>query len=239
MKLMLIGCEYAGTTTLALAVNNWAKKALGRDFGIIHDHWKIPHISGHEPTEKSQFLTEMEQQQILALSPRLKQWIQRHCLSYHTPSVPNDRNVMNVGHVFDDSIYGSLYFGYQYFEYKRPITHVDRSNFIRHLETQVTKNAPETVLVLLRASPDVIRRRMKEKPHPGGVLQEKDIESVLDSFQYEFSQTMFEHKFYIDTSTSTMHETLAEFVDKIEPHLTESDRSRMGLRQMSICNGTG
>lgn len=234
MKLMLIGCEYSGTTTLALAVNNWAKKALGRDFGIIHDHWKIPHISGHEPTESSLFLTEMEQQQILALSPRIKQSTQRHSLSYHTPSVPNDRNVMNVGHMFDDSIYGSLYF-----EYERLISHADRSNFIRHLETQVIKNAPETVLVLLRASPDIIRRRMKEKPHPRGVLLEKDIESVLDSFQYEFSHTMFEHKFDIDTSTSTMDEILAEFVDKIEPHLTESDRSRMAVRQMRICDGTG
>ena len=234
MKLMLIGCEYSGTTTLALAVNNWAKKALGRDFGIIHDHWKIPHISGHEPTENALFLTEMEQQQILALSPRIKQSIQRHSLSYHTPSVPNDRNVMNVGHMFDDSIYGSLYF-----EYERLIGHEDRSNFIRHLETQVIKNAPETVLVLLRASPDIIRRRMKEKPHPRGVLQEKDIEFVLDSFQYEFSHTMFEHKVDIDTSTSTMDEILAEFVDKIEPHLTESDRSRMAVRQMRICDGTG
>lgn len=234
MKLMLIGCEYSGTTTLALAINNWAQKTLGRDFGIIHDHWKIPHISGHDPTESSLFLTEVEQQQILALSPRLKQSIQRHSLSYHTPSVPNDRNVMNVGHMFDDSIYGALYF-----EYERLIGDVDRSNFIRHLETQMIKNAPETVLVLLRASPDVIRRRMKEKPHPRGVLHEKDIESVLDSFQYEFRHTMFEHKFDIDTSTSTMDETLAEFVGKIEPHLTENDRSRMAVRQMRICNGIG
>lgn len=227
MKLILIGCEYAGTTTLARAINEWSREAMGRDFGIIHDHWKIPHTSGHEPTDTSHFLTDKEQQQVLALSPKLKEMTQRHSLYYHTPSEPNDVNVMLVGYVFDDSIYGPLYF-----EYGRPIDPEDRGVVIRHVERALLKNAPETALVLVTAESDVIRRRMRESPHPSGVLQEKDVELVFDRFQYEFRHTLFEKKLVLDTSTATVEDTLAEFVEKVEPYLTESDRSRMVLRRL-------
>ena len=73
MKLILIGCEYSGTTTLALAINEWMKETSGTDFRLIHDHWKIPHTSGHLPTVTSHFLTTEEQAQILALTPKLKE----------------------------------------------------------------------------------------------------------------------------------------------------------------------
>ena len=42
MYLILIGCEYAGTTTLAHAVNDWSKRSLGTEFKLIHDHYKLP-----------------------------------------------------------------------------------------------------------------------------------------------------------------------------------------------------
>ena len=169
--------------------------------------------------------TQQERQQVLALSPKLKEMTQRHSLYYHTPSERNDANAMLVGYVFDDSIYGPLYF-----EYGRPTDPEDRSVVIRHVERALLKNSPESVLVLVRAEAEVIRRRMREGRHPGGVLQEKDIELVLDRFQYEFRHTLFEKKLALDTSTASVEETLAEFVERVEPHLTESDRSRMVLR---------
>ena len=103
---------------------------------------------------------------------------------------------------------------------------------IRHVERALLKNAPETALVLVTAESDVIRRRMRESPHPSGVLQEKDVELVLDRFQYEFRHTLFEKKLVLDTSTATVEDTLAEFVEKVEPYLTERDRSRMVLRRL-------
>ena len=62
MKLILAGCEYSGTTTIANALYDWAERALGANFRIIHDHWKIPHTSGHSPTDEVHFLTEEEYQ---------------------------------------------------------------------------------------------------------------------------------------------------------------------------------
>ena len=227
MKLLLIGCEYSGTTTLSRAINDWSQETLGRDFGIIHDHWKIPHTSGHEPTDTSHFLTDEEQDQVMALSPKLKEMTQQHSLYYHTPSERNDVNTLVVGYVFDDTIYGPLYF-----EYGKPVDPEDRSVVIRHVEAAMLKNAPETVLVLVKATADVIRRRMRESPHHRGVLQEKDVELVLERFEYAFRHTLIGKKFVLDTSRATVEETLAEFVDNVQPHLTDSDRSRMLLRQL-------
>ena len=44
MRLILVGCEYSGTSTLGYHISRWAKEALGDDFGF-HDHWQIPHVS--------------------------------------------------------------------------------------------------------------------------------------------------------------------------------------------------
>ena len=226
MKLILIGCEYSGTTTLALAINDWLRNETGADFRIIHDHWKIPHTSGHAPTDTAHFLTDGEMDQVMALSPKLKEMTQRHSLYYHTPSGSDDNNTMVVGYHFDDGIYGPLYY-----EYGRPIDPEDRSVVGRHVEYALLKNAPETVLVLVKASPEVIRRRMTESPHHRAVLREEDVDHVLERFDYEFKHTLISKNLTLDTSTATVEETMAEFAEKIQPFLTASDRSRMMLHR--------
>ncbi len=47
MRVILVGCEYVGTTTLAHAIDDWLETNMGVRFSLIHDHWKIPHTSGH------------------------------------------------------------------------------------------------------------------------------------------------------------------------------------------------
>ena len=47
MRVIIIGCEYAGTTTLAYGVSDWAKRTIGDGFELVHDHWKIPHTINH------------------------------------------------------------------------------------------------------------------------------------------------------------------------------------------------
>ena len=226
MKLIIIGCEYTGTTTLASAVNDWLKEQTGTDFRIIHDHWKLPDTSGHLPFDTSHFLDEEEQASILGLSPKLKEMTQRHSLYYHMPRGQSDANLILVGYVFDDSIYGA-----HYFEYGRPIDPEDRRIVIRHVEHGFLEAAPETVLVLLKADADVIRRRMRETPHATGVLQEQDIEFIQGRFDEEFRASLFSRKFILDTSSATVEETMAEFAEGIQPHLSEVDRSRILARQ--------
>ena len=61
----------------------------------------------------------------------------------------------------------------------------DRQVIGRHLELRFMKHAPDTVLVHVKASPEVIRRRMKESPHKHPLVQEKDVEHVLERFEEE------------------------------------------------------
>ena len=52
MRLILMGCEYVGTTTLSRQIIKWVKANLGDEFGF-HDHWKLPHVSHPNITEGS------------------------------------------------------------------------------------------------------------------------------------------------------------------------------------------
>jgi Ca2+-binding EF-hand superfamily protein len=89
------------------------------------------------------------------------------------------------------------------------------------------KKAPDTVLVMLKASPQVIAERMKSDPHEHGLLQEKDIEHVLDRFDREFLESTIRYKFVIDTTDNTEGDTFQQFVEKMYPHLGPTDRLRM------------
>ncbi len=222
MKLILVGCEYSGTTTLALGINSWLKELTGSGFRLIHDHWKIPHTSGHLPEDTDNFLTTEEQAQVMALSPKLKEMHQRHSLYYHTPNHPSDENKMLIGYTVDDAVYGRMYF-----EYGRPTDGQDRRIVAPQVEKTMLSHEPETVMVLLRADPDAIRSRMKHDPHDNGVLQEEDIEHAVERFDEEFKYSLVQKKLTLDTTSSTPEDTLAEFAEKIEPYLTDVDRSRI------------
>ena len=87
--------------------------------------------------------------------------------------------------------------------------------------------APDTVLVLVKASPEVIARRMRENPHREGLLQEKDIEHVLEAFEEEYERSFIRRRFVLDTSTATIDETLAEFVEKYQPFFSNADLLRL------------
>ena len=222
MKLILVGCEYSGTTTLALGINAWLKELTGSGFRLIHDHWKIPHTSGHLPEDTDNFLTPEEQAQVMALSPKLKEMHQRHSLYYHTPNQPSDENKMLIGYTVDDAVYGQMYFGYG-----RPTDRQERRIVAPQVEKTMLSHEPEAVMVLLRADPDVILQRMKNDPHDAGVLQEGDIGYAVERFDEEFKYSLVQKKLTLDTTSSTPEDTLAEFAEKIEPYLTDVDRSRI------------
>ena len=234
MKIILIGCEYSGTTTLAKAVFKWGEEEMGTEFGLFHDRWKLPHTSGHTPEDEASRLTDDERDQVLALSPKVKEMVQRHSLYYHVQpwAFWEDRaheqgfyhDYLAVGLHIEDTIYGRLYFDYG--QEGRP---GDRSVVGPNIERAILEWAPDLVLVLVRAAPDVIRRRMRESPHEHGVLREKDVERVLALFKEAYARSLITNKFELDTSSATVGQTLAEFTEKMGPYLTETDRRRRDL----------
>jgi RNase adaptor protein for sRNA GlmZ degradation len=98
-------------------------------------------------------------------------------------------------------------------------------------EDLIVESAPETALVLLKAEPEVIARRMKESPRASSPLKEEDIGLVLQRFEEEYKKSRLPNKFTLDTSTAAVSETLAEFKRGIEPFLTELDHLRMKYHQ--------
>ena len=222
MRLILIGCEYSGTTTLAHAINGWTKKTMGKEFTLIHDHFKLPDTKPHGPE-----LTEAEVAQFAALSPRMTEVIQRHNLYYHTPSESSGgEDFLGIGIHIDEAIYGPLYYGYG-----GPGSMGDRGMIAKNLEHRILKFAPETILILVKASPKVIAKRMKKNPHKYPLVPEQDIGEVLQKSEEAYQNSLIRAKITLDTSTATVDETVAEFAEKIQPYLSESELMRLLLSQ--------
>ena len=108
MRLILVGCEYVGTTKLANAIDDWMASSMGVRFSLIHDHWKIPHTSGH-PDDS----TPEEQAWLLKATPKFKEMHQRHSLYYHVQANTfNAPDGMVIGGAIEDAVYGPMFFGY-------------------------------------------------------------------------------------------------------------------------------
>ena len=213
MRLILIGAEYAGKTTLANAITAWLKEVTGGG-RTFHDHFSIP------PSE----LPEAEQEEFLRMSSELQAMYQRYSQEYHLlPSFYADPDHMLVGFHIEEAVYAPLYYSYGDTD--------DFSAAARAMEKRILEQAPDTVLILLKASPEVIAKRLRETPHKHQVLQEKDIEHVLQRFEEEYEQSLLDRKFVLDSTSATVEETLAEFVARIDPFLSQSDRLRMMTHQ--------
>ena len=141
-------------------------------------------------------------------------------MMYHlNPAFYADHDNIMVGFHIEDAVYAPLYYGYG--------EDGSRSAIARSLENYIMEHARDTVLVLLKASPQVIARRMKANPHPRGVLKEKDIEHVLGRFEEEYAASTLRYRLTLDTTTASEQETLGQFVEDIKSHLSERDRTRL------------
>ncbi|MCZ6676406.1 MAG: hypothetical protein O7E52_04065 [Candidatus Poribacteria bacterium] len=216
MRLILVGCEYAGKTTLANEIVKWTERTMGGGRGF-HDHFTIP------PSE----LPAEAQAEFLALSPRLKEMFQRYIIQYHlNPMFYSDPDHNLVGFHIEEAVYAPLYYGYG-----GKSEYAERTKLARMVENEMMDIAPDTVLILLKASAEVIIKRMRENPHPRGAVQEQDIEHVLQRFDEEYQNSLIRRRFVLDTTTATVSETLSQFVAQIEPYLSEADRLRILTHQ--------
>ena len=222
VRLIICGCEYSGTTTLATGISAWAGDTIGGEFPV-HDHWKFPDIecyrSGPAPS-----LSDADRQTMLGLSPKLKEMLQRQSLVMHFGDAGELTDQILAGFHLDDTVYGPLYFNYGGQDEPQG---GPRTRYARYVEAQFRQRAPETVFVYLKASAEVIARRMRDEPHPWGVLKHDDIERVLEAFEKEAEAALFPNKVALDTSDSTAAETLDQLVTQLHPFFTGEDRMRM------------
>ena len=215
MKLVIAGCEYTGKTTLIAKIQQWISDTMGGQPGV-HDHFTIPNLAHRE-------LSDEEVQQVLALSPELKEEFLRYIISYHlSPTFMSAPHHLLVGFHIEEAVYAPMYW-----EYGQKGEYAERSMVARSTEKDLLAAAPDTVLVLLKASAEVIRQRMADNPHRHQIMRDEDVERSLELFDEQYADTLIRSKLTLDTSTATVAQTLNEFVQGVEPFLTDSDRLRM------------
>ena len=233
MNLILVGCEFAGKTTLANEIVEWSKRTLSR-YSHFHDHFTIPS-------------TELEgdaKEEYRRASPQIKEMFQRFMMNYHmSPDFYGNVDHHLMGFHIEEAVYAPLYYGYGGENSGSPVRSPQgqRSEMARHMEEVILERAPNVVLVLLHATPEVILQRMAAPeatrtaprdsepfgPPTARVVREGDIEYVLERFQEEYQGSLIQKRFVLDTSVATIEETMAEFVKNAVPLFSAEDRRQI------------
>ena len=226
MRLIIVGCEYSGKTTLVNEIIKWRNDLMGPPTpkGIVeyHDHFTLPWVGHWDEISEKDLAT------FMSLGPELKEMFQRYQFSYHLENqLYNDSDHILIGFHIEEAVYAPRYYGYG-----GEKEYGDRKGLARHIDSEISHKAPDTVLILLKTTPEVIKKRMKTTPHTRTVLKEEDIQSVLDEFDEEFRNSFIRNKLTIDTSESTINESLQEFITNIGPFLSDKDRLRIQANQI-------
>ena len=120
-----------------------------------------------------------------ALKPWLLEQLQRIMVwrhMHHTVIEEDASDSIQVGLHYAEAVYAPLYYGYGRDSFS------GRRRRARQWDRALLEFAPETILVLLRSSPEAIRERMRAAPRPDGVPREEDVEMVIDLFEEQYAQ---------------------------------------------------
>ena len=158
MRLVIIGCEYSGTTTLGFRIRDWVHEELGGWVKNVHDHGKFPYTVTHEQeyTPVPSDFTVEEQEQLWALSTRSKETIMRHNVVYHASgmaTMTGMRDSLMIGLHIEEAIYGELYLGFE-----------GRRDFMSNMEDKILSGGTDAVLCHVTAGPEVIRQAHGREP---------------------------------------------------------------------------
>ena len=232
MRLTLMGCEYAGKRTLGVEIARWWAEQTGSEFHespqmSFHDHFTVPHVvhaGGHDDHK------ELSERQMLDLNPGLLEHYQRYQIGnkLHSGYVTGGPDLFLIDWFYADAVFAPLYYGYG-----GPGQYADRHVMARHMEAELLKTMPEMILVMMTASPEVIRQRKREGKsifpgrHKATHFKGEDAELVLSKFQDEYDVSLIRHKFTLDTTSATVDETLQEFISGIKKFITPEDRLRV------------
>ena len=189
MRVIVIGCEYTGVTTLIEGLMDW-----GHERDINH------HLDDHFTIPDRQHLAPEDRETMANLSPALKERFQRMQLVYHIRLMHRFDHILLGGFHIEEAVYGPLYY------YPGGV-----ASEIRQYEEEMPKNA---ILVHLTASVEVIQRRMETDPHEYSLIKNADIPMLLDRFQEEFDASVIPNKIQIDTSDLTPDALLQTFLSE-------------------------
>ena len=201
MRLIVVGCEYTGKTTLLQGLLKW-----GHDRGIHHhmdDHFTIPDCQMLKTAE--------DRETMLGIPQIIKERFQRFQVAYHVRLLHKYEHITLGGFHIEESVYGPRYY------------YPEIGRVAENPRAWEASMPPETMLALLTARPEVIEKRMEEAPHDYPVVPKADIQEVLDEFQAEFRLSWLRRKFQLDTSDLTPEGLLDAFMEASFPHLNERD----------------
>lgn len=203
MRVIAIGTEYTGKSTLVQAIQNW-----GMERGVRH------HMDDHFSVPDQQTLKDPADQKAMNEVPSaIKERFQRFQIAYHVRLVKKYQHVLLAGFHIEEMVYGQRYY---YPDLARPVENPQAWE----------KDMPfDIILVHLTASSDVIKQRMNDDPHDYPIVPESDIEEIKTAFQEEFRKSFFKQKFQIDTSKHNADTLLQEFLDSSFPYLSAADHA--------------
>lgn len=198
MRIIAVGCEYTGVTTLLNELNKWGTE----------QHLQF-HIDDHFTIPDAFHLSEDEQQAMLTMLPALKERFQRFQIVYHIRLINLYEQILLGGFHIEEEVYGPRYY--------YPGLQVSDT---RRYESEMPA---DTVLVHLHARAEVIRKRMQNAPHPHTLIHAEDIPDLLVKFDQQYRQSWIQRKISIDTSDLTPDELLDVFLQRVRGHLDPRD----------------
>ena len=197
MRVVAVGCEYSGVSTLIDRVDSWGKAR-----GINH------HLDDHFTIPDAFHLDDEEQRAMLEMLPAIKERFQRFQIVYHVRLLHRYQHILMGGFHIEEAVYGPRYY------------YPGMGQEIRQYEPDMPD---DVLLVHLHARPEVIRQRMESASHPHQLVPAGDVEEVLEQFQQEVARTWIRRSFAIDTSDLTPDQLLEDFLVRSIPHLNPSD----------------
>ena len=197
MRVIAVGCEYSGVSTLIKGLDDWGKQR-----GFQH------HLDDHFTIPDAFHLSDEEQQAMLDMLPAIKERFQRFQLVYHVRLLHRYRHILLGGFHIDETIYGPRYY------------YPGKAQQVREYEPEMPD---DTILVHLLARPDVILRRMDTTPHPHQLVPTAEVTEILEAYAAEVGKSWIRRKIVIDTSELTSEGLVEAFLQKSIPHLDAED----------------
>ena len=197
MRVVVVGCEYTGVTTLINGIYEW-----GKDRGIDH------HLDDHFTIPAAYHLSLEEQTAMLEMLPAIKERFQWFQIVYHVCLLHRFEHILMGGFHIEEMVYGPKYY--------YPGINID----VREYEPEMPD---DTILVHLTANADAVRARVESDPHLHQLVPSADVTEILERFEAEIRHSWIKHKLKIDTSDLTPEILLDTFLEKSKPHLNKRD----------------